>query len=103
MKTNLNMAWIDFGKAYEMVRLSWMIKSLELVEVAKNIVNLMKETIKNWKANLICSNKDLEAVETNRGIFQDDSLSPLLFLVFLLPLTLVKWNKDATLVKDGSS
>ena len=90
MKTNLNMAWIDFGKAYETVRLSWMIKSLELVEVAKNIVNLLKETIKNWKANLICSKKDLEAVETNRGIFLDDSLSPLLFLVFLLPLTLVK-------------
>ena len=41
-KTNLNMTWIDFRKAYDMVPHSWMIKSLELVGAAKNIVNLLK-------------------------------------------------------------
>ena len=48
--------------------------------------------MKNWKLNLICRNTDLEAVEINRGIFQGDSLSPLLFVVSLLPLTLVLHN-----------
>ena len=42
--------------------------------------------MKNWKTNLICSNKDLGAMKINRGIFQGDSLSPLLFVVSLLPL-----------------
>ena len=37
-KTNLNIAWIDFRKAYDMVPHSRMIKSLELVGAAKNIV-----------------------------------------------------------------
>ena len=36
-----------------MVFHSWMIKSRELVGAAKNFVNLLKETMKNWK---ICSN-----------------------------------------------
>ena len=66
-----------------------MIKSLELVEAAENIVNLLKETMKNWRTNLICSNTDLGAVKISRGIFQGDTLSPLLFVVSLLPLKLV--------------
>ena len=57
------MAWNDFRKAYNMVPHSWMIKSLELVGAAKNSVNLLKETMKNWKTNLICSNKDLGEVK----------------------------------------
>ena len=84
----MNMAWIDFRKACDMVPHSWMIKSLELVGAAKNIVNLLKETMKKWKTNLICSNTDLGAVKINRGIFPGDSWSPLLFVVSLLPLTL---------------
>ena len=66
-----------------------MIKLLELVGTAKNIVNLLKETMKNWKTNLICSNTNLGALRVNCGIFQSDSLSPLLFLVSLLLFTLV--------------
>ena len=72
-----------------MVPHSWMIKLLELVGTAKNIVNLLKETMKNWKTNLICSNTNLGALRVNCGIFQSDSLSPLLFLVSLLLFTLV--------------
>ena len=34
------MARIDFRKAYDMLPYSWMIKSLELVEAAKNSLNL---------------------------------------------------------------
>ena len=39
-KINWNMARIDFRKAYDMLPYSWMIKSLELVEAAKNSLNL---------------------------------------------------------------
>ena len=69
-KTNLNMTWMDFRKAYDTVPHSWVIKLLELLEYCKNIVNLLKETIRDWKTNLICSNTDLAAVKINRGIFQ---------------------------------
>ena len=46
-KTNLNMARIDFRKAYEMVPQSWMIKSLELIGAAINIVSSLKEAMEN--------------------------------------------------------
>ena len=48
-RTNLNMAWVDFRKTYDMVPHSWMIISLELVVAVKNIVNLLKETMKYWE------------------------------------------------------
>ena len=83
------MAWTDFRKAYDMVPHSWTIKSFELVGAAKNIENLLNETMKNWKTNLICSHTDLGAVKISRRIFQGDSFSPLLFAVSFLPLTLV--------------
>ena len=83
------MAWIEFRKSYEMVLHSWMIKSLELAGAAKNVVNLLKKPVKNWKTNLICSNTELGAVDINRGIFQGDSLSPLLIALSLLILALV--------------
>ena len=84
-----------------MVLHSWMIKSLELAGVAKNVVNLLKKPVKNWKTNLICSNTELGAVDINRGIFQGDSLSPLLIALFLLTLALVlrKIKQDTAIVK----
>ena len=45
--------------------------------------------MKNFKTNLICSNTDLQTVKINHEILQDDSLPPILFVVSLLPLTLV--------------
>ena len=80
-KSNLNMTWVNIRKTNDMVSHSWMIKSIQLVGAAKNIVNLPKESLENWKTNLICSNTDLGAVKINRGIFQGDSLSPVLFVV----------------------
>ena len=51
-KNNLNLAWIDFRKAYGMVPHSWMIKSLELVEAAKNIANLLKKEYEKLEIKL---------------------------------------------------
>ena len=37
--TNLNMAWIDFKKAYDMVPHSWILDSL-MFRIAENLINL---------------------------------------------------------------
>ena len=39
--TNLGMAWIDYKKAY-MVPHSWILESLELVQVSDNILEFVK-------------------------------------------------------------
>ena len=42
-----------------------------------------------WKTELISGDMNLGEVNINQGIFQGDSLSPLLFIISLISLTLV--------------
>ena len=44
-KTNLNMAWVDFRKSYDMVAHVWMIKALKLIGAASNVIELLKSTM----------------------------------------------------------
>ena len=83
-KQNLSMAWIDYEKAYDMVPHSWIIDSLETVETNEKIGRLGE--MKSWPVELI-SEEDLAEVNIRQGIFQDNTLSPLLFVVCLLQLT----------------
>ena len=45
--------------------------------------------MKHWKTDLTCQGKLLGKVKTKRGIFQGDLLSPLLFVISLIPLTYI--------------
>ena len=87
--TNLSMAWIDYKKAYDMVPHSWILRCLEMVGGAKNIINIISNSMVNWKTVLTSEGTDIGQVDIKRGIFQGDSLSPLLFIIIMLPLTLV--------------
>ena len=87
--TNLSMAWIDYKKAYDMVPHSWILKCLEMVGAAKNMIAIISNSMVNWKTVLTSGGTTLGQVDIRRGIFQGDSLSPLLFIVIMVPLTLV--------------
>ena len=82
------MAWIDYKKAYDMVPHSWIIKCLDLFGVAENIKTLLVNSMEKWKVMLCSGNSELGEVEIKRGIFQD-SLSPLVFVLALIPLSLI--------------
>ena len=45
--------------------------------------------MQSWRMVLFSKNKKLGKVNIRRGIFQGDSLSPLLFLVALIPITII--------------
>ena len=55
--------------------------------IAKNVVNLLGKTMKSWMVELNFGSKTLGEVPVKRGIFQGDALSPLFFVVALIPLT----------------
>ena len=67
---------------------------MELFGIADNGRNILEKSMEQWKLLPTSSGKDLGEVYVNRGIFQGDSLSLLLFLLsmILLPLILRKAN-----------
>ena len=88
-KKNLAMAWIDYKKAYDMVPHSWIVECLDLFGVAENIRTLLVNSMEKWKVMLCAGNLELGEVDIKRGIFQGDSLSPLVFVLALIPLSLI--------------
>ena len=87
--TNLSFAWIDYRKAYDMVPHSWIIKCLKSFKIADNIVEVIMRSMENWKVQLTSAGKNLGEVNIRRGIFQGDSLSPILFIITLIPLSII--------------
>ena len=88
-KKNLPMAWLDYKKAYDMVPHSWIIECLDLFGVAENIKSLLLSIMEKWKVMLCSGNPELGEVEIKQGIFQGDALSPLVFVLALVPLSLI--------------
>ena len=85
--TNQAMEWIDYKRAYDMVPHSWIRECLEMFDIANNVQDFLNNSMKSWKLELNASGKTLGEVDIRRGIFQGDSLSPLLFVLCMVPLT----------------
>ena len=92
---NLAMAWIDYKKAYDMVPHSWIIECLDLFGVAGNINSLLVNSMQKWMVMLCSGNSELGKVEIKRGIFQGDFLSLLVFVLALIPLSLILRKANA--------
>ena len=87
--TNLGMAWIDYCKAYDMVPHRWIGECLEMFGTTVNVRQFLLSSMKKWKTELTSCGQQLGVVNIKRGIFQGDSLSPLLFVSCMVPLSLV--------------
>ena len=85
--TNLPMAWIDYKKAYDIVPHSWISECLRMFCIANNVQDFLNNSKKSWKLELNTSGEILREVDVRRRIFQGDSLSPLLFVLCMVPLT----------------
>ena len=88
-KKNLALGWIDYKKACDMVPLPWILECLSRVGTAQNIKKLVANSLTGWKTELISNGQSLGNVDIKRGIFQGDSLSPLLYVITMIPLTLI--------------
>ena len=67
---------------------------MEIVGIADNIVNVFQNSKETWITELIACNESLGEVDIGRGIFQGDSFSPLLFVVVLIPLSIILNETD---------
>ena len=83
----LAMNWIDYKKAYNMVPNSWRKEAMELAWLADNAKKLLLDDMERWKTILTANNQVLWEVSIKRGIFQRGTLSQLLFVIMLIPLS----------------
>ena len=86
-RKNVAMVYIDYRKAYYMVPHSWILEIMEVMGVAKNVGSLIRRSMSNWCTVLNSDRKNLGNLKIARGIFQGDSLSPLLFVLVMMPLS----------------
>ena len=86
-KKHLSMVWIDYRKAYDLIPHSWLMECLAALKLSQNVQKLLKETMTSWRVEMTCRNEVIGEVRIRRGIFQGDVLSPLLFVVSMIPLT----------------
>ena len=90
-KKNLSASWIDYRKAFDSVPHSWIVKALEIYNINPKIINFLTWSMKEWKTTMCLTHSrgtlESRAIKINRGIYQGDSLSPLLFILSLAPLS----------------
>ena len=90
-KKNLPTAWIDYKKAFDSVSHSWILACLRMYKINPVLTTFTEASMKQWKTNMVLVHESgvLETgpISIKRGIFQGDSLSPLLFTMSLNPLS----------------
>ena len=98
---NLRMTWIDYRKAYDSVPHSWILKVLDMYKVGENIRNFLRNSMKLWKTEVTLNGFPLGCVNIRKGIYQGDSLSPLLFVLCLFPLSVLLRHLNKGFNVDG--
>ena len=102
--TNLAMAWIDYKKAYDSVPHSWILECLRLYNVNPKLLAFIKMSMNHWRTELEANGKKIASVNIQRGIYQGDALSPLLFCICLNPLSsLLRDTKYGYQFKSGTT
>ena len=92
-KRNIFMVWTDVKKAYDSIQQHYIIRMLELIEAPSWIINWIKQAMKSWRTKLQMMFKDgmkvTDVIRILCGIFQGDSLSPLLFCISYLMVSVI--------------
>ena len=96
------MTWVNYKKASSMVSHSWLLDVVEMMGVADNVRSLLEGSMRNWKTELSADGKSLGVFNIKRGIFDRDSLSSLLFVMVMAPLSMIP-NGETKKYKFGTA
>lgn len=90
----LHTAYVDYKKAFDSVPHSWILEALSIYGVAQHLSNFLERAMSRWETMLVLRlggpvTVITDTIRIRRGIYQGDSLSPLLFCVAMNPLSSV--------------
>ena len=63
-----------------------------MYQISGEVIKSIENTMENWRLKLTAEGKSLTEVKIQRGIFQGDALSPLLFIIVMMPLNHILWK-----------
>ena len=69
-----------------MVPQSWIINCHKMYKISHEVINFIEKTMKTWRVELTAGGRSLAEINIQRGIFQGDAQSPLLFIIAMMPL-----------------
>ena len=66
-----------------------------MYKIPDQVVQFIENTMETWRVELTAGGKSLAEVKIQRGIFQGDALSPLLFVIVMIPLNRIFKKRTA--------
>ena len=57
-----------------------------MYKISNEVLNFIEKAMKIWRVELIAGGKSLAEAKIQRGMFPGDALSPLLFIIDVMPL-----------------
>ena len=90
-RRNLDVAWIDYKKAFDHVPHGWLREMLELCGVPMHVQHCLRELQTKWCTVFTLRHAggllETDQIQYKRGLFQGDALPPLLFCLSVTPLS----------------
>ena len=90
-KKNLSCTWVDVAKAYDNVSHKWLLRTLQMHKIPTAFTNTIMKLSTLWKIRLRVKTQSgvalIEPIQFKRGIYQGDTLCPLLFIMCANPMS----------------
>lgn len=90
-RRNLYTAFIDYRKAFDSVPHSWLLEVLNIYKIDPVLINCIEGLMRFWETTMHLRQETNDIISNPikilRGIYQGDSLSPLIFCLALNPLS----------------
>ena len=101
----MSVTYYDYAKAYDSVPHEWIIETLSTYKICPVIVDFLKWIMPLWSTKLILRHEngvlEIDDIKICRGIFQGDSLSPLLFILAINPVSFLLNKNECGYKLDG--
>ena len=90
-RRNLYTVWLDYKKAFDSIPHKWLLYALKLAKVPDDLITAIKNLTESWytKLHLYGKNANIttDLIKVLKGIYQGGSLSVILFVLSLNPLS----------------